>query len=115
MPCSAGVLGAVVAAVAPGVSTIALCKLGDELILKETSAVYNKKVDGKTTDKGVGFPTCISINEIVCQGVSCQLVMKMFSIARTAPMPSNTEEKASAARITHRNMHEIASVLRAVS
>jgi methionine aminopeptidase len=60
------VLAAVVAATKAGASTVALCKLGDELILKETAAVYNKKVEGKTVDKGVGFPTCVSLNSIVC-------------------------------------------------
>ena len=34
------------------------------------------------------------MSQIVCQGVSCQLVMKMFSIARTAPIPSKIDEKA---------------------
>ena len=62
----AGVLGAIIAATLPGASTVALCKLGDELIIKETAAVYNKKVEGKATEKGVGFPTCISVNHLVC-------------------------------------------------
>ena len=50
-----------------GATTIALCKLGDSLILEETSKVYTKKdADGKTVPKGVGFPTSISIGSIIC-------------------------------------------------
>ena len=49
------------------------------------------------------------------QGVRFQLVMNSDSIARAAPMPSNTAPKASAARMTHMNMQEILRVLRMVS
>ncbi len=52
---------------------------------------------------------------ITCQGSRSQLVMNSDSMARTAPSPSKIAPKASAARISHRNMHEMASVLRAVS
>ena len=37
--------------------------------------------------------------------------MNKFSIARTAPIPSKTAPKASAARISHMNMQETSSVL----
>jgi curved DNA binding protein len=49
-----------------GASITDICVQGDEAIVKETSAVYNKKVDGKAVDKGVAFPTCISVNNIIC-------------------------------------------------
>lgn len=69
-------LKAVLAAVEEGADVFTLCKLGDDTIEAETAKVYNKRVkgddkkkDGKTSsdkkmDKGVGFPTCISINEV---------------------------------------------------
>jgi methionine aminopeptidase len=48
-----------------GTSILELCCLGDDLITEECSKVHNKgkaKVEAK--DKGVAFPTCISVNEI---------------------------------------------------
>merc|ERR1711907_91580 len=48
-----------------GTSILELCCLGDDLITEECSKVHNKgkaKVGAK--DKGVAFPTCISVNEI---------------------------------------------------
>ncbi|OII76584.1 proliferation-associated protein 2G4 [Cryptosporidium andersoni] len=41
-----------------------LCRTGDMLIEEKTSNVYNKKENGKRIDKGIAFPTCISVNEI---------------------------------------------------
>ncbi len=55
------------------------------------------------------------IMKITCQGVNSHRVMNSDSIARTAPMPSNTAPNASAARISQRNMLLIARVLRAVT
>ncbi|XP_078493748.1 proliferation-associated protein 2G4 [Ciona intestinalis] len=46
-----------------GVSVLELCKLGDKLIVDETSAVFKKE---KELLKGVGFPTCVSVNNCVC-------------------------------------------------
>jgi methionine aminopeptidase len=28
--------------------------------------LYTKKVDGKLVDRGVAFPICISVNDVVC-------------------------------------------------
>ena len=49
------------------------------------------------------------------QGVKFQLVINNDSIDLTAPIPSNTAPKLSAARIIHINIHEIPSVLRIVA
>ena len=38
-----------------GAQVLALCKLGDELILAETNTVYSKKVNGKSVAKGTFF------------------------------------------------------------
>jgi len=46
-----------------GESTLNLCKMGDEMIVKETATVFKKD---KELQKGVGFPTSISVNNCVC-------------------------------------------------
>ena len=48
-------------------------------------------------------------------GVKFQLVINNDSMDFTAPIPSNTAPKQSAARIIHINIHEIPSVLRIVA
>jgi len=35
-----------------------LCKFGDTVIMQKCSTIYQKKVKGKTIEKGVAFPTC---------------------------------------------------------
>jgi len=44
-----------------------LCEMGDKMIEEETGKLYNKKdKDGKIKiEKGIAFPTCISVNEII--------------------------------------------------
>jgi curved DNA binding protein len=50
----------------PGADIAGLCAIGDGAIEEETGKLYNKKSkDGKKTEKGVAFPTCISVNEIM--------------------------------------------------
>ncbi|CAK8673997.1 proliferation-associated protein 2G4-like [Clavelina lepadiformis] len=46
-----------------GANTLELSKFGDDMIIKETSVVFKKE---KNMLKGVGFPTCISVNNCVC-------------------------------------------------
>lgn len=42
-----------------------ICKIGDDAIVDLTGKCYNKKdKDGKKIEKGIGFPTCISVNEL---------------------------------------------------
>jgi len=45
----------------PGTKVVTICQAGDALINKAVSGVYNK---GKL-EKGVAFPTCISVNHVV--------------------------------------------------
>ncbi|KAJ3408335.1 Ubiquitin carboxyl-terminal hydrolase 14 [Chytridiales sp. JEL 0842] len=52
----------VLQSVAPGVKVSHLCKLGDDYIMQQTSTVFNKQ---KSIEKGIAFPTCVSVNEIV--------------------------------------------------
>merc|ERR1711981_519327 len=48
-----------------GAKVLDLCELGDKLINEECSKVHNKgKAKVEEKDKGVAFPTCISVNEI---------------------------------------------------
>jgi len=42
-----------------------LCEESDKLLEEETGKLYNKKVKDKKIEKGIAFPTCISVNEIV--------------------------------------------------
>ena len=59
------VLEAVLAKVEPGVTPIDLCKAGDDLITEKVAKIFSKKVKGQVVEKGVAFPTCISVNECV--------------------------------------------------
>lgn len=43
-----------------------LCELGDKFMAEETGKLYNKKdKGGRKIEKGIAFPTCVSVNEIV--------------------------------------------------
>eukprot|EP00759_Apiculatamorpha_spiralis_P032379 PhF_6_TR33826/c0_g1_i1/m.49608 len=65
-------LQTVLAKVAPGVTVLDLCSAGDQVILDEVAKVYNKGVVNPTTgepekvEKGIAFPTSVSVNNIVC-------------------------------------------------
>lgn len=49
-----------------GADIAALCEMGDKFIEEETGKLYNKKDSkGRKVEKGIAFPTCISVNEIV--------------------------------------------------
>lgn len=49
-----------------GESILNLSKFGDTVISQLSSAIYQKKVNGKAIEKGIAFPTCVSVNEVVC-------------------------------------------------
>lgn len=59
------VLQAVVEACVPDADIATLCEMGDKMIEEETGKIYNKKEKGKKIEKGIAFPTCISVNELV--------------------------------------------------
>lgn len=48
-----------------GAKVIDLCVEGDKLLEQGTGAVYNKSVKGVKVNKGISFPTCISVNNAV--------------------------------------------------
>lgn len=53
------VLNSLITKMVDGAVVLDLCKMGDEMLLKELSQVHNKK----KTEKGIAFPTCVSVNE----------------------------------------------------
>jgi len=57
------VMKAVINEVIPGASVIDICSFGDKMILDETAKHYKKD---KQLKKGIAFPTCICVNEVVC-------------------------------------------------
>ena len=67
------VVNTVIVACIDGVDITELCMMGDGVMLAETGKLYNKKKGGyddkkddkkvKNIEKGVAFPTCISVNE----------------------------------------------------
>ena len=61
---------AVINEVIPGASVIKICEFGDKLILDETAKHYKKD---KNLKKGVAFPTCLSINEVLHLSLSLSL------------------------------------------
>lgn len=59
-------LAAVLAVCVPGKLCVELCNTGDDYINEAVSKIYNQKKDGKKlVEKGIAFPTCISVNNCV--------------------------------------------------
>lgn len=54
------VLEKVIKKCTPGANIVDICEFGDKEIEAETAKVYNKK----KMEKGIGFPTCVSVNEV---------------------------------------------------
>ncbi len=50
----------------PGAKILDLCQHGTTIIQTEAAKLYTKKVNGQTIDRGVAFPVCVSVNEVVC-------------------------------------------------
>ncbi len=46
----------------PFIDVITLCDWGDKLINAQASRIYKTK----KIEKGIAFPTCVSVNETVC-------------------------------------------------
>jgi len=55
-------LEGVVSQVVAGATIVSLCKFGDEVITRSVASIYRSK----KVDKGIAFPTCVSVNECVC-------------------------------------------------
>jgi len=50
----------------PGAKVIDLCNFGTTVIDTQAQRLYTKKVNGISIERGVAFPVCVSVNEIVC-------------------------------------------------
>ncbi|CEL99403.1 unnamed protein product [Vitrella brassicaformis CCMP3155] len=58
-------LESVVSKCVEGADVLELCRLGDSFIEDKTAGLYNAKKGGKKkVEKGLAFPTCISVNEV---------------------------------------------------
>ena len=49
-----------------GAKVVDLCQFGTTVVEAQASKLYTKKVNGQLMPRGVAFPVCISINNIVC-------------------------------------------------
>lgn len=41
-------------------------QFGETVINAQAGKLYNKKVNGKAVEKGVAFPVCVSVNDVIC-------------------------------------------------
>mmetsp|Transcript_33970 Transcript_33970/g.78323 ORF Transcript_33970/g.78323 Transcript_33970/m.78323 type:complete len:405 (-) Transcript_33970:134-1348(-) len=49
-----------------GARIIDLCRFGTTVMEAQAGKLYTKKVNGSLMDRGVAFPVCISVNDVVC-------------------------------------------------
>lgn len=59
-------LQGIVAQCLPGASIIDISEFGRTVIISQSAKLFTKKVAGQVVDRGVAFPVCISVNDIVC-------------------------------------------------
>ena len=50
----------------PGATILDICEFGHSIMEAQATKLYTKKVNGKLVDRGVAFPICISVNDVVC-------------------------------------------------
>jgi hypothetical protein len=60
--CLQGLIGQCV----PGAKIVDLCQFGTAVMEAQANKLYTKKVGGKVVERGVAFPVCISVNDVVC-------------------------------------------------
>jgi methionine aminopeptidase len=49
-----------------GAKVLDLCEFGSKVMEAAAAKLYTKKVNGKSIDRGIAFPVCISVNDMVC-------------------------------------------------
>jgi len=59
------VLQLLISKLVPETKAIELCDLGDESVTELANKVYAQKKGGKKIERGLAFPTCISVNNCV--------------------------------------------------
>lgn len=50
----------------PGAKIIDICEFGHTVVDGQAQKLFTKKVNGQPIDRGVAFPVCISVNDVVC-------------------------------------------------
>ena len=50
----------------PGAKILDLCNFGTTIINTQAMKLYQKKVNGVAVERGVAFPVCVSVNEVIC-------------------------------------------------
>lgn len=50
----------------PGAKILDLCEFGHTVITTQAAKLFTKKINGQVIDRGVAFPVCVSVNDIVC-------------------------------------------------
>jgi methionine aminopeptidase len=50
----------------PGAKVIDLCEFGHSILNASAAKLYTKKSNGAVMDRGVAFPVCVSVNDVVC-------------------------------------------------
>lgn len=50
----------------PGAKVIDLCEFGHTILTTQAAKLFTKKVNGQEISRGVAFPVCISVNDVVC-------------------------------------------------
>jgi len=59
-------LEGLVAQCIPGAKVVDLCNFGTTVLEAAAAKLYTKKVKGVLMSRGVAFPVCISVNDVVC-------------------------------------------------
>ena len=62
MDCAQTIQALITTQIAAGAKVVDVCNMGDVLIEKQCASQFKSK----KVEKGVAFPTCISINNVVC-------------------------------------------------
>jgi methionine aminopeptidase len=50
----------------PGARILDLCNFGTTIINTSANKLYQKKVKGVGVERGVAFPVCVSVNDVIC-------------------------------------------------
>ena len=50
----------------PGAKILDLCNFGTTIINTQAMKLYQKKVNGVAVERGVAFPVCVSVNDVIC-------------------------------------------------
>jgi len=62
----------------------------EQVLLGLVSTVYNAKKDGKSIEKGIAFPICLSVNERICNYSPLASEEQVRGTAKTAdPTPTS--------------------------